>query len=236
MTEQIEVRLWETSSSTQISRAPVTAQVKHCSSDHPKNSFSQIKKKEGIPVNKGRLEALTDGIIAIAATIMVLQLQVPETADWSGLVSLNSTFIAYVVSFLMIASCWRTHHDLFQRAELITPKTFLLNIVWLLPVTLLPFVTAWVGVAPKAPAPSLLYELDQFLCLILIKLLRRQMEKDNPDMKKSEAGLPAVIIQYAVYLGCMAAIPLYPPISLWVTGISAVINHIYFLREKGKNT
>ena len=201
-----------------------------------KQLFQALRSKEGIQVNKGRLEALTDGIIAIAATIMVLQLQIPETADWSGLISLNSTFVAYIISFLMIAACWRSHHDLFQRAEVITQKAFLLNIVWLLPVTLLPFVTAWVGVAPKAPAPSFLYELDQLLCLIMYKLLRRQTEKDNPDMKKSEAGLPVKIAQYAVYLGCLAAIPFYPPVSLWVTGISAVINHIYFLREKGKNT
>ena len=180
-------------------------------------------------MNKGRMEALTDGIIAIAATIMVLELKVPATPDWNGLAAESSTFIAYIVSFLMIASCWHSHHDMFEHAQNISSRTYFFNILWIMPVTLLPFVSAYIGNFPNAVVPSLMYELDQFLCYLMFKLLGSSMRKDNPDMGTNGEGPAVKVIQCAVFIICMALIPFWPPLSLVVTGLSSLINFIVFI-------
>ena len=185
-------------------------------------------------MNKDRMEALTDGIIAIAATIMVLELKVPATPDWNGLAAESSTFIAYIVSFLMIASCWHSHHDMLESAEVISSRTYFFNILWILPVTLLPFVSAYIGNFPNAVVPSLMYELDQFMCYIMFKLLGASMQKDNPGMETNGTGTAAKLIQCATFILCMALIPLYPPLSLWVTGLSSLINFICFIIRNNK--
>ena len=70
-------------------------------------------------MNKSRVEAITDGIVAIAATIMVLELGIPSANDWSGLLEIRHTFLAYVISFKMIYIVWAMHHDLFKKATVI---------------------------------------------------------------------------------------------------------------------
>ena len=92
-------------------------------------------------MNKTRVEAITDGIIAIAATIMVLELGVPTTNDFSGLLELRHTFLAYVISFMMIYIVWSMHHDLFEKAKVVTRQTFMINGVWIFMLTLVPLTT-----------------------------------------------------------------------------------------------
>lgn len=101
-------------------------------------------------ISKSRLEAITDGIIAIAATIMVLELHTPVTNDWAGLLEERTTLVAYLISFFMIYIVWRMHHDLFRAAEAISRRAFLYNGIWIFFLTLVPFTTGWVGPAPDA--------------------------------------------------------------------------------------
>ena len=82
-------------------------------------------------MNKGRLEAFTDAIVAIAATIMVLELKTPLTNDWNGIKEILPTRLAYIISFVMIYVVWFSHHNLFKKAEVITPRTYLLNGLWI---------------------------------------------------------------------------------------------------------
>lgn len=70
-------------------------------------------------MNKERLAAFTDAIVAIAATIMVLELAVPSTSGWQGLMENLPVFLVYIVSFSQIYLVWNNHHDLFEKAEVI---------------------------------------------------------------------------------------------------------------------
>ena len=101
-------------------------------------------------MNKERLVAFTDAIVAIAATIMVLELHTPITDDWQGLREEWPTFLAYLISFSVIYVVWYNHHNLFAKAEVVTTRTFLLNGLWLFFLTLVPFTTGWVGSAVGA--------------------------------------------------------------------------------------
>ena len=186
-------------------------------------------------MDKGRLVAFTDAIIAIAATIMVLELKVPDISgvgDWGSLAPAAATFVAYIASFMMIAAAWYAHHNLFVDAERVTSEAFFPNMLWVLIITLIPFVTAWVGSAYTIVLPSLLYLLIQLLSLLTFLLLGRQMVKDNPGMKTPVVKPAALIVPCVMFVAGMALVPLYPPISLWVTVVTAVWAHAYIAFSK----
>ncbi|MHA3065199.1 TMEM175 family protein [Lacticaseibacillus saniviri] len=94
---------------------------------------------------KNRLEAFTDGVIAIIITVMVLELTPPDGGSFSALWSLRYTFVIYLVSFLTLAVYWNNHHHLFQIVKSINGKVLWSNILFLLVISMFPFVTAWVG-------------------------------------------------------------------------------------------
>ena len=130
-----------------------------------------------------RVEALTDGIIAIAATIMVLELGVPSANNWSGLLELKHTFLSYVSSFFMIYLAWSFHHDLFKQAEVLSKRSFYVNGIWILILTLVPFTTAWVGDAPDASVPEFLYAVDMLLLYLAFQWLEFCVHRDNPEVQ-----------------------------------------------------
>lgn len=135
-------------------------------------------------INKDRLAALTDGIIAIAATIMVLELAVPGSGNWKDLLTKWPTILAYINSFFLIYLVWMSHHNLFNKAEHLSRRVFLLNGVWIFFLTLVPFATAWVGKYPHETAPELFYMLIQLCWTISFHLMDVQILKDNPAAEK----------------------------------------------------
>jgi len=137
-------------------------------------------------VNKNRLEAITDGIIAIAATIGVLQFRMPSEPDLSGLAGLNKLFISYIISYMIIITCWYSHHMLFLPVKVISSKVHILNSLWILPVTLFPFLTSFIGNNPNAVIPSFSYMCNLLFSIIMYSLLRRQLEIDNPEIRKEK--------------------------------------------------
>ena len=93
----------------------------------------------------GRLEAFSDGVIAIIITIMVLELKVPHGADPALLIGLWPTLLSYGLSFLMIAIYWVNHHSLLHQAKRATTRVLWCNILWLFCLSLIPFATAYMG-------------------------------------------------------------------------------------------
>ena len=155
-------------------------------------------------MNKERLAAFTDAIAAIAATIMVLELGVPSTNDWTGFWAERGIILAYIVSYMMIYLVWYMHHNLFQKAENISVRTFLINGVWLFFLTLVPFTTAWVGNAPEASAPRVLYTLNMFLWALCFQWMDYQIRKDNPDaVRDSSNQLIDRAIMYGGFALCL---------------------------------
>src|SRR5690349_21110636 len=96
-------------------------------------------------MQKNRLEAFSDGVLAIIITIMVLELKVPHTAAWAELLHLWPVFISYLLSFIFIAIYWGNHHHLFHAVKHVDPGIIWTNAQLLFWLSLIPFATAWMG-------------------------------------------------------------------------------------------
>ena len=96
-------------------------------------------------MSKGRLEAFSDGVIAIIITIMVLELKVPEDAEISALIPLIPVFLSYALSFVFVGIYWNNHHHLLQAARQVNGAVLWANMHLLFWLSLVPFVTNWLG-------------------------------------------------------------------------------------------
>ncbi len=96
-------------------------------------------------MKKGRLEAFSDGVLAIIITIMVLELKAPEEATFEALITKLPIFISYVVSFTYIAIYWNNHHHLLQATEKVNGTILWANLHLLFWLSLVPFATSWIG-------------------------------------------------------------------------------------------
>jgi uncharacterized membrane protein len=111
-------------------------------------------------MDRGRLEAFSDGVLAIVITIMVLELPRPESGDWGALVDtdhLPATLVAYVLSFVYVGIYWNNHHHLLKTTHHVTASIMWVNLLLLFWLTLLPFTTGWVGEYPADVAPTVAY-------------------------------------------------------------------------------
>lgn len=108
-------------------------------------------------MHKGRLEAFSDGVLAIIITIMVLGLRVPQGADPQALRPLIPILVSYVISFVFIGIYWNNHHHLFQAVNHVNGSVLWANLHLLFWLSLIPFVTGWTGENQFAPWPVALY-------------------------------------------------------------------------------
>jgi uncharacterized membrane protein len=108
-------------------------------------------------MHKGRLEAFSDGVIAIIITIMVLELRAPHSADAAALLPLVPAFLSYVLSFVFIGIYWNNHHHLLQAVRRVNGPILWANAHLLFWLSLAPFVTAWMGENHFAPMPVAAY-------------------------------------------------------------------------------
>ena len=108
-------------------------------------------------MNKERLSAFTDGVVAVIITIMVLELKPPHGVDLAALRSLLPTFLAYVLSFVYVAIYWNNHHHFFNLVKQVDGAILWANIQLLFWISLVPFTTAWMGENPTAPIPVAVY-------------------------------------------------------------------------------
>jgi uncharacterized membrane protein len=126
-------------------------------------------------MNKGRLEAFSDGVIAILITIMVLELHVPEGADWAALRELAPTFLSYILSFIFLGIYWNNHHHLWQVAKQVNGPILWANLYLLFWLSLVPFVTAWMGENNFAELPVALYGVVLWMSGLAYYILTRTM-------------------------------------------------------------
>ncbi|MCI1986915.1 MAG: TMEM175 family protein [Lactobacillus sp.] len=109
-------------------------------------------------MSKNRVEAFTDGVIAIIITIMVLELRAPEGGSFEALWALRYQFLIYLVSFITLAVYWNNHHHLFQVVKHVDGAVLWANVSFLFAASLFPFATAWVGEHHvESVAPELFY-------------------------------------------------------------------------------
>ena len=108
-------------------------------------------------MTKNRLEAFSDGVIAIIITIMVLEIKVPHGDTWADVAPMIPVFISYIMSFLFILIYWNNHHHLFLTVKHVNGKILLANGHLLFWLSLTPFVTGWMGVNHFTQLPVMLY-------------------------------------------------------------------------------
>ena len=108
-------------------------------------------------MNKERLNAFSDGVIAIIITIMVLELKVPHGADWQSLAGLLPIFLSYVLSFIFVGIYWNNHHHLLHASRGVNGAIMWANIHLLFWLSLIPFATGWMGENHFAELPTAVY-------------------------------------------------------------------------------
>ncbi len=108
-------------------------------------------------MTKGRLEAFSDGVIAVLITILVLELKVPHGGDWDALGPLVPVTCGYVLSFIFLGIYWNNHHHMLHVTDRINGKILWANLHLLFWLSLIPFATGWMGESHMAPAPTAFY-------------------------------------------------------------------------------
>jgi uncharacterized membrane protein len=124
-------------------------------------------------MSKGRLEAFSDGVLAIIITIMVLELKVPHGADFAALKPLMPVFLSYVLSFIYIGIYWNNHHHMLHATQSVSGPILWANLHLLFWLSLIPAATGWMGENHFAPAPTALYGVPLLMAAIAYWLLQR---------------------------------------------------------------
>lgn len=168
--------------------------------------------------------ALSDGIVAIAATIMVLELAVPPTITVDSLLSQLPVFYSYVVSFVLIYLAWRSHHNAFEKADIIDGKTFLANGVWLFFITLIPFTTALVGNAPGETLSEAIYVISLILWITSFQFLDIAITNANPTAPKDEVrNNKTRMILFGGYFLALIVAFIMPELTIIIIGLDALV-------------
>jgi uncharacterized membrane protein len=126
-------------------------------------------------MSTGRVEAFSDGVIAIIITIMVLELRVPHEATLKALVPLGPVLLSYLLSFVFIGIYWSNHHHLLQIAEHVNGRVLWANLHLLFWLSLVPFVTSWMGENHFAAVPVAIYGTIMFVAGVAYSILTRTL-------------------------------------------------------------
>jgi uncharacterized membrane protein len=124
-------------------------------------------------MNKARLETFSDGVIAILITIMVLEFEVPEGTDLSALGPLLPVFLTYVMSFVVLGIYWNNHHHMLHLMDRLNGKILWANLHLLFWLSLVPFVTGWMGENHFAPLPTAIYGVVLLCAAIAYTMLQQ---------------------------------------------------------------
>ncbi len=132
-------------------------------------------------MHKNRLEAFSDGVIAIIITIMVLELKVPKGDNIISLQPLLPVFLSYILSFLLIGIYWNNHHHMLHAAKYVNGKILWANMHLLFWLSLIPFATAWMGENHFASFPVAVYGFVQLMAAISYFILSKALIKHHGD-------------------------------------------------------
>jgi uncharacterized membrane protein len=170
-------------------------------------------------MGKGRLEAFSDGVIAIIITIMVLEIKAPHGEEFSALAGVLPAFLSYVLSFIYIAIYWNNHHHLLHTARTVSASVLWANIHLLFWLSLLPFATAWMGENHFKSNPTFAYGVVLLMAAVAYFILQATIvASDGPDSVLRKAlgrdwkGKASMVL----YASGIA-------ISFWMPGLSQAI-------------
>ena len=183
-------------------------------------------------MGKGRIEAFSDGVIAIIITIMVLEMKVPHGTDLAALEPLAPVFVSYVLSFVYVGIYWNNHHHLFHAVHKVNGRVMWANLVLLFWLSLFPFITGWVGENNFAQGPAAVYGAVLFLAAIsytfLVRFLIALHGKDSHLARAIGSDIKGYL-SLVIYV-CGIAASFY---SGWVGfGLYCVVALIWFIPDK----
>ena len=178
-------------------------------------------------MNKSRLEAFSDGVLAIIITIMVLELKVPKSSDWIDLQKLIPVFLSYITSFLYIGIYWGNHHHLLHSVKQISSGMILANLNLLFWLSLIPFATGWMGENHFAANTIAVYGIILWLAGLAFFILQKTVERNSHDiaaLKKAFLTLNKKgVVSQAGYLASVPLAYIHPAISGVLYLILAVV-------------
>jgi uncharacterized membrane protein len=183
-------------------------------------------------MGKGRIEAFSDGVIAIIITIMVLEFKVPEGEDWAALLPLTPVFLAYVLSFLNVGIYWNNHHHMFHAVKHVSGKVLWANMFLLFWLSLMPFATGYMSENHFAPIPVAVYSFDLFMCAVAYTILVIQLighHGRDSEFAKAIGNDKKGKISLLCYLIAMPAAFVHPWISL---GLMILVAGIWFVPDR----
>jgi uncharacterized membrane protein len=183
-------------------------------------------------LNKTRLEAFSDGVIAILITIMVLELRIPEGADWTAVQPVVPIFITYVLSFIILGIYWTNHHHLVHTADRITGAILWANLHLLFWLSLIPFATGWMGRNTFAPLPTAVYGGVLLLCAIAYTILVRMIIAAQGPHSRLKEAIGADAKGYVSLAMYAAAIPL-AFVNRWIAyALYVAVALIWFIPDR----
>ena len=169
-------------------------------------------------MNKNRIEAFSDGVLAIIITIMILEIKVPINSTFESLKPLIPIFLSYVLSFTYVGIYWNNHHHMFQAVKQINGKVLWGNLFLLFWLSLIPFGTSWIGSQNFSAVPMSFYGFILFMCAIsytiLLKKIIKLEGKDSLLAKVNENDYKGKISLIFYLLGIPMAF-----VSVWVSGL-----------------
>ncbi|MGB4106860.1 MAG: TMEM175 family protein [Alphaproteobacteria bacterium] len=130
-------------------------------------------------MGKGRLEAFSDGVLAIIITIMVLEMKVPHGIEITALKPLLPVFLSYLLSFIYIGIYWNNHHHMLHAAKKVSGAVLWANLHLLFWLSLIPFVTGWMGENSFAPVPTAMYGVVLFLAAVAYSILQWVLVREH---------------------------------------------------------
>jgi len=169
-------------------------------------------------MNKNRVEAFSDGVLAIIITIMIIEIKAPHENSFNALIPLIPVFLSYLLSFAYIGIYWNNHHHMFQTVKKVNGAVLWLNMLLLFWLSLIPFTTSWIGEQHFSTVPMCIYGFVLLMCAITYFILQNKLiqlhgkesllQQAVKDDKKGKLSL----VCYT------AAIPL-AFVSTWISGI-----------------
>jgi uncharacterized membrane protein len=164
----------------------------------------------------GRLEAFSDGVIAIIITIMVLEMKAPHSGRVEDLMPLLPIFLSYVLSYVYVGIYWNNHHHMLHACNAVTGTILWANLHLLFWLSLLPFATGWTGENHFAVAPTVLYGVVLFMAAIAYYLLQQAIiraQGEDSILKQAVGGDWKGKVSQALYLVAIVAALRSPPIA-----------------------
>ena len=183
-------------------------------------------------MEKNRLEAFSDGVLAIIITIMVLELKVPHSSDLNALKPLLPVFLTYLLSFIYLGIYWNNHHHLLKAAGKVTGGIMWANLHLLFWLSLFPFVTGWMGENHFTSAPTALYGAVMLLAAIAYYILQGVIIAGHGCDSKLAASIgrdlkgKLSLILYAIAIGAACVQP-------WVAGgIYVIVAFLWLVPDR----